>query len=287
MGLYVNGQAVPSERIEQEKERMRPAYEQAFADPTDSQREQRLEEWARENVIEQVLFQQAAQREFPEIAASEIDDLLNRLLDEEPEDGPLHQRLSGGEQERQKVRQQAAEQIRSERLLEKICCHVGEPKDKEIRRYYQRHLERFSVPELVRAAHIVLHADPNVSAEQQKQQMDELLARIQKGADFAALADEHSACPGNGGDLGYFPRGRMVSAFEQVVFALQPGQVSGVFATEFGWHIAKVLDRKPEMPCPLEQVRPVIVKELTQQARDKALEQFLDAERKKAVVEHR
>jgi len=287
MALYVNGEAVDPNRIDQEKERMRPSYEQAFADEPVQQRQQRLEEWARENVIEQVLFHQAALREFPEIAEADIEALLSRLLEQENEDGPLHQRMAGGDAERQKLCREAAEQIRSEKLLEQIGKAVGEPKEKDIRRYYQRNIERFSVPEMVRAAHIVKHPDPQVPSEQQKQQMDELLGRIENGEDFAVLADEHSACPGNGGDLGYFSRGQMVPSFEQVVFDLPSGQTSGVFSTEFGWHIAKVLDRKPAMPCPLEQVRQVIVNELTQQARDKALERFLDAERQKAVVEER
>ena len=287
MILYVNGEAVAQDRIEQEKERMRPSYEQAFADQSDPQRQQRLDEWARENTIEQVLFNQAAKRELPEVPEADIDALISRLLEEENDDGPLHQRLSGGDQERQKVRQEAAEQIRSEKLLEKICGAVAQPTDKDILRYYQKNIERFSVPEMIRAAHIVKHPDSQTSSQQQKQQMDELLVRLRNGEKFATLADEHSACPGSGGDLGYFPRGQMVPSFEEVVFKLQPGQTSEVFSTEFGWHIATVTDRKPSMPCSLEQVRPVIVKELTQQAKDKALEDFLDAERQTAVVQEK
>ncbi len=287
MVLYVNGEAVAPERIEQEKTRMRPSYEQAFANEPVQERQQRLDEWARENVIEQILFNQAAKRELPQISEADVDGFINRLLEEENEDGPLHQRLSSGDEERQKVRQEAAAQIRSETLLKKITSNVAQPTDKDIRRHYQRNVERFSVPEMVRAAHIVKHPEPEISSDKQKQQMDELLVCIQNGEDFAKLADEHSACPGSGGDLGYFSRGQMVPSFEEVVFNMQAGQTSKVFSTEFGWHIAKVIDRKPAMPCSLEQVRPVIVKELTQQAKDKALEDFLDAERQKASFEER
>lgn len=283
--LKVNGQAITEQQIEQEKARMRPSYEQAFADQPPDEKEAQLAEWSRENVIEQVLFRQAAEKQFPEIPQSDIDALLSRLLEQEDDNGPLHQRLNAGQAECQKVHLEAAEQIRSERLLEHIYSAIPEPKDKDIRRYYQRHIERFSVPEMLRAAHIVMHPSAEVSAEQQKQQMDAILARLNNGADFAALADEHSSCPGSGGDLGYFPRGQMTQSFEDVVFNLQPGQTSGVFATEFGWHIAKVIDRKPAMPCPLDQVRTLIVNELSRSARDKAVEQFIDAERLKADIQ--
>lgn len=287
MTLYVNGQAVEAGRVEQEIERMRPAYERAFADQPAEQRQQQLAEWARENVIEAVLFAQAARREFPAIAEADIEALLAQLIEQEGQDGIVHQRLSAGAAERQKLHQEAAEQLRTERLMQKITAGISAPKDKDIRRYYQQHIERFSVPEMIRAAHIVKHPSPDNEPQQQKAQMEAILQQIRDGADFAAIAGEHSACPERGGDLGYFARGQMVQAFEDVVFALDCGQVSDVFATEFGWHIAKVLDKKPAAPCPLEQVRQVIVKELTAQARDKALEQFLDAQRQAAVIEER
>jgi len=287
MAFYVNGESIAPQEIEQEKERMRASYMQAFPEQTADEQEKQLSDWARENVIERVLFRQAAQKECPHVDEAEIDALLSRSLEQEGQNGTLHQRISSGEAEVQKLRQEAAEQIRTERLLSTITAGVAEPKDKDIRRYYERNLERFTVPEMLRAAHIVKHPGPESAPDQQKQEMEEILSQIQGGADFSAVAGQHSACPENGGDLGYFARGQMVPAFEEVVFNMEPGDVSGVFATEFGWHIAKVFDRRPAMPCPLDQVKQVIVKELTGQARDKAVEQFLDQQRKTALLEER
>ena len=287
MSLYVNGEVIESQRIEDEKERMRPSYEQTFADQAAEDRERQLSDWARENVIEAVIFRQAAIRECSTVPDADIDALLDSLLSQENETGPLHQRLGSGDAERQKVRQEAAEQIRSQRLLEKISADVAEPKEKDIRRYYERNVERFTVPEMIRAAHIVKHPTAEASTEQQREAMEAVLTQLNSGADFATIAGEHSACPDNGGDLGFFARGQMVPAFEEVVFNLKAGQISGIFASEFGWHIAKVLDRRPAMPCPIEQVRQLIVRELTKQGRDKALERFLDREREKAVIEER
>ncbi len=287
MTLYVNGQAVEQGRIEQEVERMRPSYERAFADQPAEARQRQLAEWARENVIEAVLFAQAAKRDFAAVTEADIDALLAQLAEQQGPDGIVHQRLSAGDAERQKVRSEAAEQLRTERLMQRITADLPAPKDNAIGRYYRQHIERFSVPEMVRAAHIILHPSAECTAAQQKEQMEDILRQLRGGADFAAMAKAHSACPERGGDLGYFPRGQMVEPFEEVVFNLAPGQISDVFATEFGLHIAKVLDKKPAAPCPLEQVRPVIVNELTAQARDKALEHFLDAERQKAVIEEK
>jgi len=287
MALYVNGEQVDPIRIEQEKERMRPSYEKAFADQAPEERERQLSEWARENVIEAVLFHQASTKDPSEIPDAVIDAFLSQLLSREDESGPIHQRMASGQTERQKLRREAADELRTDRFLQKVTAAVAAPKDKDIRRYYERNVERFTVPEMIRAAHIVKHPDSDAVSKQQKLEMEEVLTQIQGGADFAAIAADHSACPENGGDLGYFARGQMVPAFEEVVFNLKPGQVSTVFSTEFGWHIAKVLDRRPAVPCPLDQVRQLIIKELTQQSRDKAVEQFLDKERENAVIEER
>lgn len=85
----------------------------------------------------------------------------------------------------------------------------------------------------------------------------ELIATLDGGADFAELAQEHSTGPSgpNGGDLGYFTRGRMVPEFEAAAFALEPGNYTpDPVETQFGWHIIKLEDRRPVQPPAFEQV---------------------------------
>ena len=83
---------------------------------------------------------------------------------------------------------------------------------------------------LVEASHIL------VTSQEQAQS---LLEQVRTGADFAALARQHSQCPSksNGGSLGQFGPGQMVKSFEEATFALSIGDVSGPIQTQFGYHL--------------------------------------------------
>ncbi len=123
--------------------------------------------------------------------------------------------------------------------------------DEEIRRYYEAHQKEF---EQVRARHILFSTrpitrdgNPPPEKETVRRRAQEVLRRARAGEDFAALAREFSEDPGsknNGGDLDFFGRGRMVREFEEAAFALQPGQISDLVETSYGFHIIKVEARR-------------------------------------------
>jgi len=106
--------------------------------------------------------------------------------------------------------------------------------------------ERKTVTE-TRAAHILLAPNALRSEEQTKQEIRQLHDRIVKGEDLGEIAKQVSDDPGSkiaGGDLGWQPAGVYAPEFEEALAKLQPGQVSAPFRSSFGWHIAKVIDRR-------------------------------------------
>ncbi len=287
MALYVNGEKIASVLIENEIQRLRPSYEQVFQDHPPEQRQKQLAEWARENIIEAVIFRQEANKAFPKIKEGAIQQAMGQLLEAEGQTGPIRQQLEAGPDEEAKLHSEIAGQIRQERFIRQIAADIPELKDKAIQRYYEQNIERFTIPETVHAAHIVKHPATETTPEQLKEQIDGVYQQMEGGTAFEELAAQHSDCPDQGGDLGFFARGKMVPRFEEVAFVLEPGTYSEPFETEFGWHILKVYEKRPAVPCPIEQVREVITRDLKQQAREKIIETFIDAQKAQAVIEER
>ena len=134
----------------------------------------------------------------------------------------------------------------------------------DIERAYNSSIEQYSTPEQVRASHILLKTEGK-DEQAVKAKAEELLKQAKAGADFAALAKKNSedeASAKNGGDLDFFGRGRMVPEFDQVVFTLEPGQISDLVKTSFGYHIIKLVDKKPGTTRPLAEVQPAITAQL-------------------------
>ena len=141
----------------------------------------------------------------------------------------------------------------------------------DAKNYYSENLKQFETPEQVRASHILIAPDPNAPDPNQakakaKAKIAGLLEQIKAGADFAQLAKTNSACPSasDGGDLHFFPRGKMEPAFEKAAFAMDVNQVSDIVETSYGYHIIKVTDRKAASVILFEQVKDQIISQLKQ-----------------------
>ena len=122
----------------------------------------------------------------------------------------------------------------------------------------------------MRASHILFMTMDKSEEEAKKLEAlaHEVLAKIKAGGDFAALAKQYSEDPGTkdkGGELGWIVRGQMVPNFEQATFALEPGQVSDVVKTEYGFHIIKVHERDRAHMQTFDEVKEQIRKEIQQQ----------------------
>jgi peptidyl-prolyl cis-trans isomerase D len=136
--------------------------------------------------------------------------------------------------------------------------------DEEVKKYYQEHREEYKQDAQVRCEYTVLEKKPSPDDERTiEREIHRILAEARGGTDFAQLAKDNSEDPGSaqsGGDLGFFGRGRMDKLFEDVAFALTPGEISEPVKTRFGWHIITVEEKKTENDQEQVHARHILLK---------------------------
>ncbi len=272
MPLSINGEIVDDSAIRKEASLLRPQFEQAMADLDPVESQMRLWEWSRENVIEKTLLRQEAVKMADPVSDEEILQAIQRMKSYQPGGEHGCDTEAGSDSFKRDVEIQ----LRVDRLLAKVAAEVTTADKKAITEFYRKHREQFRTPETIHAAHIVKHVNEEQDEEAARAGIEEAQRRLEAGEDFVTVADELSDCPGKGGDLGWFARGVMVDEFDDVVFALNPGEVSGIFQSLFGFHIARMIERKPEGVRPLPEVRPEIEAHLVEEARRERVEQYVD-----------
>lgn len=140
----------------------------------------------------------------------------------------------------------------------------------EVKKFYDENKNEFMSGLEVRARHILVAT---------KTEAENILKRIQKNESFSELAKQFSNDKGtaqNGGDLGFFGKGRMLPEFEEVAFSLKPGETSDPVKTQFGYHIIQVTDRKEGRLHDFEEVKSSIEKQLTTEKQRAFFESYIE-----------
>jgi len=144
----------------------------------------------------------------------------------------------------------------------------------DIEDYYNTKIADFRVRKMYKAAHILIQPETNVNNSEEstkkaeelaKDKADGILKKIRNGASFSELAKKYSDDPvsgENGGSLGEFPEGMMVTEFENALKKLNPKETSEPIKTSFGFHIIQLNKETPERIKPLEEVKEEIIKKI-------------------------
>jgi parvulin-like peptidyl-prolyl isomerase len=167
------------------------------------------------------------------------------------------------------VRNDIRAQLVSEKIFEQVTKGV-KVTDAEITKYYNENKEQYSQPESRDVRHILVKS---------KAKADDLYEQLQDGADFAALAKQHTedtSSKENGGKL-TISKGQTVAPFDRTAFLLEKGVISRPVKTEFGYHIIEALSEvKPEKVTPLKDVKESIRQQLLQTKKNETMTKWVD-----------
>jgi peptidyl-prolyl cis-trans isomerase C len=227
--------------------------------------------------IHRMLLLQAARGNNIAVTAEEVDRGVLRLSGDYPA-GNFNEVLAQGQLSMAELRERETSRLTIEKLFANHVYSRVAVTEEELRAYYAANEAEFNEAEQVHAAQMVVKG------------LDEarkLQVQLKSGKKFADLARRYSLSADGkvGGDLGFFPRGQMPPAFDEVVFKLPVGQVSDVVSTEYGYHLFRVLERKPARKREFAEVRQLVEAKILEKKRTEAQEAFEKELREKAQVQ--
>lgn len=229
-----------------------------------------------DSMVERVLLLQTAKQLAVAATDAEVDREVLRVSSDYPAaafDAELAKRqLTMAEFKQKEAARLTVEKLFKEHVYPRVALT-----EEEIRRYYEEHSDEFNEPEQVHAAQIVVKGLDEARRIQQQ---------LRSGKKFADLARRYSlsADAKVGGDLGFFARGVMPPKFDEVAFKLATNQISDVVETEYGFHLFKILEKRPAKKRELVDVRREVEAKLLEEKRVQAQESFLKALREKAQI---
>jgi peptidyl-prolyl cis-trans isomerase C len=243
-----------------------------------------------DSLINRELIYQESQKSGIKVGETAVAEQLNAVKKQFPNDDEFKNALLKMNLTEAGLTSQIKRGLAIDQFIDKQFAGKITVSEKEAKSFYDTNPEVFKQDGQVRASHILITVPPDANEAQKaeaRKKIETIQNKIKKGDDFAALAKEYSQCPSSasGGDLGLFGRGQMARPFEAAAFALEPGEISGIVETRFGYHIIKCSEKKPGTTLAYNDVKDDLQKYLKQKKLQEQLKEYTKGLEKEAKVE--
>ena len=285
MPLVVNNQAIDDAIIDQEFSAIKAHYE-SMGSMSCCERDEEFRGYARDNIIFRALLTQEAQRSISEPNAKEVDEAFSKLKKDNGGDDQFYASMSLTPDQDEIIRNDLAMNMQVETLRENIFAEIKHPTEEELIKYYSNNKDQFRDEDEVRASHIFKSVREVEKREEIFNELCGIREKIINGLDFFEIAKSYSDKPEEEIDLGYYKRGELMDEFEIITFSMKLGEVSPVFNTAHGFHLAKVTDRKTGLTKSYEDVKSIIKEELILLAQDKKLREYVEELKSSADIKY-
>jgi parvulin-like peptidyl-prolyl isomerase len=259
----VNGQVISLTEFQAALDEIKAAGKGFF---TSNESAGRIKRDLLERLIDKHLMLQEAHKKRIVIDPQLVDASV-RLIQQEYPDGGLEEYLASKGLDLERYRRETETSLVIQRLIKQDVVDRIAISREDVQTYYEQNRDKFLRPEEVRVKQIVTRT---------QEEAEGLRKQILRGASFEELARQHSLGPEGlkGGDLGYFPRGRMPPEIEEVCFKLWPGtKASQVIESPYGFHLFQLVDKRPARELSLDEAREEIERALLD-SRTKEAERF-------------
>lgn len=249
-----------------------------------------LLEVATQRIVEQKLMAQEARRFGMTPDEQQVARLLGAAEEQAGGGAALERTLAGAGSSRDELLAMLEDMDLARQLIAKRIAPTVEVGDDDVRRFYADNADGFAVGERIRPRHIVFAVSEDAGPEEVERaraRAEAARRRVEDGEPFADVAREVSEGPSaaRGGDLGLVPPEALEPPFAAAALPLEPGEVSEVVRTTFGFHVITVDERTPAGTRPLSEVREAVERQLRQQRTAEAVVQLLQSLSERAEIE--
>lgn len=284
MSIKINDQVIPDWAIERQAEAL---FENVARGMPGKPREiimMSALDLAKDRLIDQALMAQESRRRKYEVDSVDLQKRIKQWMKQNGGKKAFEKIKNPMIRNHDDLKRELSDQMRFNQLLEEEsqCEQISEA---EALQYYQDRSELFRTEELLSASHFLKMGKTEEEFDQALEAVKSIRQRMEKGEDFTELVRAESDDKGNDGNLGTFGKGRMVPEFEQVAYALKPGELSQPVKTQFGWHLIQLHDRIAPKVTPFEDIKEKVMEYLTERKKDKVFEAFLDRLKAEATIE--
>ena len=237
---------------------------------------------ARQLIANEVVLQEAKKRKVT-CDPARLEQTLDAIKKQFPDSATLDRELAKMGQNRQEMRNQVRDGLLIDTLIKSLAKRSDSMTEKACKDFYDANPLQFASDKKFRVSQILIAVKKDATPAQKKAASDKaaaVLAEIKAGKDFAAEAKKNSQDPSTataGGDIGWFKKGDLKKEFDVVATSLKPGEVSAVFETDAGFHIAKKTGEEMLPPQPFEKARDQIKKVLTLRQQNDVVKRFVDS----------
>jgi len=281
-----NGDTIPKAEFEGAVR----AVEQRAGGPIPAEKRDEVYRGVLNDLVAYRLLKQETRQRSLNVTDADVDQRINAFKQQMGTEANFKAALQAQQMTEAKLREDARTDLLVSKLLDQEVNQKVLVKPTDIAAFYEKNPDRFQQGETMRASHILVL----VPAEANPQARGALRARAEAalkaakaGKDFGQLARQYSqdSSAQRGGDLGFFPKGQMVPAFDQAAFALSPGQVSDLVETQFGYHIIKATEKRPARIVPFVEAAAQIQEFLEQEQRQEKSKALVDQLKAKGKVQ--
>lgn len=284
MALIINGETIDDEIIEAEFRQVKGHYERTLQVAC-CERDPEFQGYARDNITARVLLNQEARKRFPDVDEADVTARLEKLIEEAGGRDQFFYKIGVPHGDEAMVRDNVASGVRLDKMLGEVYAPEPVPTEADLRAHYEKHVAIFTSEEMINACHITKGMEGAKSRAEVYEKMRDLRRQLLDGADFMQLAEAERGNEQQQLELGWFKRGEFMEEFETIAFSMDEGEISPVFTTQLGFHVCKLIGRRPPAPIPFDDIKDVVHKHFIETYRDQKFNAFVDGLKAAATVE--